>query len=141
MIAVKKSGLSFVREILQSGVEGIKDILLPRDVKGSTPLHVAVRAGNAEIASLLIAAGGGELLHAENGVGETSMEMAYLQWLLDITRQGFRLPNISKLTHHPAGTSTQPVPPYDLAIKSELRKVDRRRRFPSGLANQWETQS
>lgn len=68
--------------------------LLVRDVDGSPPLHSAVRQGFAEIVQLLIEAGPAEALLAENGVGETPLETASLQEIVERTRQQFN-PSVS----------------------------------------------
>ncbi|OJT02608.1 hypothetical protein TRAPUB_6872 [Trametes pubescens] len=56
-----------------------------RDKSGST-LHVAVKGGLEEIASLVGDAGPAEVLHLEDGVGNTPLETATQLWLQRQTR-------------------------------------------------------
>ncbi len=55
--------------------------ILHRDIDGINPLHAAVRAGFPGIAKLIIDASPDEALHTENGVGETPLEIASLEYL------------------------------------------------------------
>ncbi|PBK72133.1 ankyrin [Armillaria solidipes] len=55
--------------------------VLHRDIDGITPLHAAVKAGFSGIAKLIIDASPDEALHTENGVGETPLEIASLEYL------------------------------------------------------------
>ncbi|SJL01059.1 uncharacterized protein ARMOST_04375 [Armillaria ostoyae] len=55
--------------------------ILHRDIDGIDPLHAAVKAGFSGIAKLIIDASPDEALHTENGVGETPLEIASLEYL------------------------------------------------------------
>ncbi len=55
--------------------------ILQRDIDGLNPLHATVRAGFPGIAKSIIDASPDEALHTENGVGETPLEIATLEYL------------------------------------------------------------
>lgn len=61
--------------------------ILARSASGSTPLHVATQKGYAAIANILLEAGPPELLHMENGVGETAVNLAYINALVERIEQ------------------------------------------------------
>ncbi|KAI0367118.1 ankyrin [Pilatotrama ljubarskyi] len=83
-IAIKRRSLPAVRLLLQvkAPVFGL------RDQSGSTPLHVAVRGALAETVQLVGEAGPSEVLHLEDGVGNTPLEIATQAWLQQATPSG-----------------------------------------------------
>lgn len=86
MLAVKSSRFVVLEKLFKSKLSVVKDVLYVRDRKGSLPVHVAVHQGWAKIVSLIIANGGSDSLYWENAVGETPIETATIQWLLNATR-------------------------------------------------------
>ncbi|KAH8111009.1 ankyrin repeat protein [Phellopilus nigrolimitatus] len=96
MLAVQENKQDVVELLLRSGIDAVNDCLITRDVQGSMPLHAAVRKGFAKIAlALMSASAGSGALHSENGVGETPIETACIQWLLHSTRIDYDLINIT----------------------------------------------
>ncbi|KAK0227115.1 ankyrin repeat-containing domain protein [Armillaria nabsnona] len=69
------------KRIVKLFVDYIVANILQRDIDGIIPLHVAVRAGFSGIAKLIIGASLAEALHTENGVEETPLEIASLDYL------------------------------------------------------------
>ncbi|KAJ7583431.1 ankyrin repeat protein [Mycena floridula] len=76
-IAVKLGRKKAIKLIL----DFCKPSLLQRDRKGFIPLHWAVQKGHAKIVKILIEASPSETVFIENGVGDTTFEMAVLQEL------------------------------------------------------------
>ena len=85
MLAVKRQHAETVRTILEFGID--PNILLLRDVDGSTPLHVAVRKTDVVIAELLLKYGPTEHLYIENCVGQTPLDIASLTSLNCLPRR------------------------------------------------------
>ncbi|KAK7062773.1 hypothetical protein VNI00_000262 [Paramarasmius palmivorus] len=69
-------------DIVKLIVNFTKSGLLIRNVIGSMPLHIAVLNGYAKVSKILLDASSTEALHAENGVGDTPLEIATVQMLL-----------------------------------------------------------
>ncbi|VDB95400.1 unnamed protein product [Peniophora sp. CBMAI 1063] len=85
-------------------------IYLSRDASASTALHAAAQRDHAHFVRALTAGGPAELLHAENGVGQTATEVA-----------GLRL--LNKWTE--TGSGSLPSLKWDLPIKqSDLAKLE-----------------
>ncbi|KAI0350817.1 ankyrin [Trametes cingulata] len=95
-IAIKRASLSGVQALLQVRAPA----LALRDQSGSTPLHVAIRSGLAEIAQLVGEAGSAELLLLEDGVGNTPLEIATQKWLQQALSSGLstNLPQLHSFT-------------------------------------------
>lgn len=123
MVSVKSNRLNIAKLILSSGLDCVKDVVAIRDANGSMPLHIAVRGGLARFASLLLSAGRTDVLYAENGVGETPLETATVQWLLQATRGDFigALPDINYLRVR--GASLINELPSDRLLR-EMRQVE-----------------
>lgn len=58
--------------------------LQKHNASGSTPLHIAVHAGFSRLTALLASEASADDLEKENAVGETSLEIAYVQWLISM---------------------------------------------------------
>ncbi|KAL0574269.1 hypothetical protein V5O48_007677 [Marasmius crinis-equi] len=70
------------KDIVEAIINFNKSSLTMRSIKGSLPLHIAVLDSRPEIAKLLLEASPTEVLHSENGVGDTPIEIATSQHLL-----------------------------------------------------------
>jgi hypothetical protein len=79
MLAVKRGHVTTTRAILDFGVNPA--IFLRKDVDASTPLHIAAQNANTTLAEVLLQYGPTEQLYAENGVGQTPLEIAGLKVL------------------------------------------------------------
>ncbi|KAK0490248.1 ankyrin repeat protein [Armillaria novae-zelandiae] len=99
--------------------------ILQRDIDGIIPLHAAVKAGFPGIAKLIIDASPDEALHTENGVGETPLEIAaleYLTWKMKFhgIQCSFSSPeldnNVGMVPRRVAGTLAEDVPKLRLAM-------------------------
>lgn len=78
-MAVKRGHVTTTRAILDFGVKPA--IFLRKDVDASTPLHIAAQNANTTLAEILLQYGPTEQLYAENGVGQTPLEIAGLKVL------------------------------------------------------------
>ncbi|KAI0059307.1 ankyrin [Artomyces pyxidatus] len=86
MLAVKRGSTASVRSMLEFGID--RSVFLLKDVSGSNVLHVAVQQASTDIASMLCVHGPEELLHGENGVGQTPLDIASQKDLTERTRTG-----------------------------------------------------
>ncbi|KAF9266483.1 ankyrin [Marasmius fiardii PR-910] len=92
-------------DVVQAIVDFDKSSLLIRDTKGSLPLHTAVANGYDVITKMLIQATP-EVLHCENGVGNTPLEIATGNFLLShITEVGSHVNTINNFV--PASLPTR----------------------------------
>lgn len=89
MLAIRSGKVAIVEELLNSGLDSVKQSLEMRNSKGLLPIHVAVHSGYARIAELIIKASPrSEALYSENSVGETPLESACTKWFASVTRNG-----------------------------------------------------
>lgn len=125
MLAVKAGALRVVELLLQSNITEAKETILIRDVRATMPLHSAVRSGFADIASLLITHGGADALYSENGVGETALDVATVQWLLNATRDGYqgKLPSFNNLPGRESAMSSPRAPAVE-KLASEIKMLE-----------------
>ena len=79
MLAVKKNRPSLVELYTSLPLPG--SVYLSRDVTASTVLHAAAQRAYTSLARAIARAGPAELLFAENGVGQTAVEVAGLRLL------------------------------------------------------------
>lgn len=90
MTAVRSRAVSTVKMLLRSGNEAIKASLTIRDASGFMPLHLAVSMDSPGMCSAILEATDSDLLHIENGVGETPLETAMMKWLVDASRAKYK---------------------------------------------------
>ncbi|KAI0030398.1 hypothetical protein K488DRAFT_87813 [Vararia minispora EC-137] len=79
LLAVKAKNLRVVDALTSFAIP--PEIYLMKDSSGSSALHVAVQNSLPSITELLVKRGPVSLLHAENGVGQTPLDIASLQEL------------------------------------------------------------
>ncbi|KAI0628020.1 ankyrin [Trametes polyzona] len=94
-LAVKQRSLPAVKLLTQ--IEAPMYTL--RDKTGSTPLHVAIKRETPEITRLVADSGPAEVLHLEDGVGNTPLEIVTQLWLRDQTELNptFDIPRVDPL--------------------------------------------
>ncbi|KAK7044109.1 hypothetical protein VNI00_007826 [Paramarasmius palmivorus] len=117
-MAVSSKRIDIVELILNFTKSG----LLMRNVVGSIPLHIAVSNGAPDITKLLLSASPKEALHAENGVGDTPLEIATLQELQNrvLDRHSWSCPTLGNYFH--SGVSVRRYDAEKLeAVIPELR--------------------
>jgi len=126
MLAVKANSLPIVEKLIKSGIEGVKQSLVIRDNRGSMPLHETVRNGLPKLTSLLVSLGGTDILYAENGVGETPLETASMQWLVAATRAEYpgKAPNIGTLSTSRNGVGALQTSQTGEDFIAQMRKME-----------------
>jgi ankyrin repeat protein len=101
MLAVSSGRLDIVKQLLESGVPAVKASIPTRNARGLNAVHLAVQQGYADILKELLKHCDEELLCVENTVGESPVETAELQFMLEATRPekfGWR-PSINTLAY------------------------------------------
>lgn len=126
MLAVKANSITIVEKLVKSGIEGVKESLVTRDNNGSMPLHETVRNGLPKLTSLLVSLGGIDALYAENGVGETPLDTATMQWLLARTRGQYpgKAPRASSLSTSSNGNGSLIVSQKSEDFEAQVRKME-----------------
>ncbi|THU93789.1 ankyrin [Dendrothele bispora CBS 962.96] len=81
-----KSMVAQIVKFAQSNPELLKYLMMTRDVTADLPLHTAIMRGYSVIVQELVKNSPVEALHAENGVGNTPLEIATLKETLNRIR-------------------------------------------------------
>lgn len=131
MIAASRGSVGAVKTLLSSGIDAVKQSITMRNASGSMPLHVAVSSCFSQICSALLeASDGSDIVHTENGVGETPLETATVKWLVAASTNEYKgkLPhgysNLEKLPTFPGRVSVfEPGPPDAETIAKEIENL------------------
>ncbi|KAI0059321.1 ankyrin [Artomyces pyxidatus] len=118
-LACRRQQTAIVQSLVDSGL--LEDrVFFSKDVKGSTPLHTAILSGQYRIVPALAAASPAEVLHMENGVGDTPFESA-VQKYLQANRISKVLLSVDKLPAH--GPTIQVKPRQDNMFPGEIIRL------------------
>ena len=110
MVATKKGWSVSLRAMLEFGMQ--PSILLVKDEKGSTPLHVAANQYDASLTNVILQYIPAEGLYVENGVGQTPLDIVSQRYLAMRTGNGNSniMPRMDDLSRNITGLG-RPTPP------------------------------
>lgn len=117
------------KNIVESIVDFTKTGLLIRNLDGFIPLHLSIHEGLEEITNIIIDASPTEVLHMENGVGETPIEMAQLRaqkaWIAEYRfwAEAQNFPQLNTEPNHDSSRGSRPRSAVLARQKIEVPKL------------------